>query len=443
MVTWNIIQRDGNEDTFGIVEDAANQVMLIPALEPDTEVKTISHDIIKKFTKNKLLLTNVRREVINLGLAVYTSDQLVARNRHGYDAWSRSFKLYLPVQDLSKWEAIKENLAEMLSFLSGDHWELYFRQSERGEVQFPDQGTLEFSRINAVTLFSGGLDSFIGASDLLKDNKNIALVGHHKSQGYENKTQQALTITLQKQYPGRTIESFFFFAQPNQRANIGGKERSSRARSILFITLGLTVANAYGEDVPLYIPENGLISLNVPLTNTRMGSSSTRTTHPYFLSLIREMAVALGMKNEIINPYKYLTKGEMINKSKDLAFVKAQAQNTISCAKPGYHKQWHKSFELHCGYCTPCLIRRAAMKAGGIDDPQNYVYKVDREIPDYKEDIGRDPRAFQMGINKMKNYSKPLFFKLLTSGPIPKTENLQSYTDVYRRGLLEVDRLLS
>lgn len=30
----------------------------------------------------------------------------------------------------------------------------------------------------------------------------------------------------------------------------------------------------------LLVPENGLIALNVPLDETRVGSFSTRTTHP-------------------------------------------------------------------------------------------------------------------------------------------------------------------
>lgn len=441
MITWHIIQIDSNEDSFGVSSDEGNKVLKIPGLELGSEVKTVAHDIIKRFDKSKLLLNNLTQEIINLGLSVYTSDQLISRIRNGYDAWSRNFRLYLPVHDPSKWEAEKSKLETMLSFLSGDHWEISFRQSMR-EADTPTMDDPERKPVEAVTLFSGGLDSFIGASDLLMENKNIALVGHHKGQGYENKTQHALAAALKSHYNANHIEEFFFYTQPSQASSTGGKERTSRSRSILFITLGLAVAHSYGAGVPFYIPENGVISLNVPLTKTRMGSSSTRTTHPYFLSLLRDIGQSLGIKNEIINPYKYWTKGEMISKAKDSTFVKSFSPSTISCAKPGYHKQWHKSDELHCGYCTPCIIRRAAMKEAKIDDSQNYVVKVDRNAPDYRDDTGRDYRAFKMGINRMKSYDKPLFFLLLQAGPIPQNENLQEYTEVYRRGMLEVDRLL-
>lgn len=441
MVTWHIIQKDSIEDTYGVVTDAFNKVLLIPTLEQEPDVKTVSHDILKRFSKNNLLLSAQGSEIINLGVSVYTGDQLVSRSRNAYDAWSRNYKLHLPVKDFDKWEMVKPEIEEMLSFLSGDKWGLVLRQSNLDET-IEQQTVLEYNRVDAVTLFSGGLDSFIGASDLLKSNMNLALVGHHKSQGYENKTQNQLTSSLKSQYKGRNIESLFFYTQPKQSGNSGGKERTSRARSILFITIGLAVADAYGANTPLYIPENGVISLNVPLTNARMGSSSTRTTHPYFLSLLRTITLKLGFKNQILNPYKYKTKGEMLKESKDFSYVRLNAAHTISCAKPGYHKQWHNSDELHCGYCTPCLIRRAAMKEASIDDPQNYAHKVDQTIPNFQDDIGRDYRAFQMGINRMKAYRNPLFFLLLNSGPIPKSEDIAEYTDVYRRGMLEVDRLL-
>ena len=38
------------------------------------------------------------------------------------------------------------------------------------------------------------------------------------------------------------------------------------------------------NDVTLYMCENGFISINPPLTDARLGSLSTRTTHPVYLS---------------------------------------------------------------------------------------------------------------------------------------------------------------
>jgi hypothetical protein len=71
-----------------------------------------------------------------------------------------------------------------------------------------------------------------------------------------------------------------------------------RSRSLLFFALGTAVAAALGEAVPLRVPENGLVSLNVPLTGTRLSSLSTRTTHPYFMERLAACVAALGEQTE-------------------------------------------------------------------------------------------------------------------------------------------------
>ncbi|MFX4393007.1 hypothetical protein ABTA65_20265, partial [Acinetobacter baumannii] len=61
-----------------------------------------------------------------------------------------------------------------------------------------------------------------------------------------------------------------------------------RTRSFNFIAFGALIATALSKNhfsnkiIKLYIPENGLISINPPLTPRRIGALSTRTTHPYF-----------------------------------------------------------------------------------------------------------------------------------------------------------------
>ena len=60
-----------------------------------------------------------------------------------------------------------------------------------------------------------------------------------------------------------------------------------RGRSFNFLAmamLGLSVVQRInGNDInKIFIPENGYISLNPPLTRRRIGSLSTRTTHPNF-----------------------------------------------------------------------------------------------------------------------------------------------------------------
>ena len=65
----------------------------------------------------------------------------------------------------------------------------------------------------------------------------------------------------------------------------GGVENTTRSRSFLFISFGVFAVSGVKGVNELKIPENGLIALNVPLDNLRVGSHSTRTTHPFYLEM--------------------------------------------------------------------------------------------------------------------------------------------------------------
>ena len=79
--------------------------------------------------------------------------------------------------------------------------------------------------------------------------------------------------------------------QMNHNAGVPKPETpsSQRARSLIFIAYGVLAATTLkqyhaGGSVTLYVCENGFISINPPLTEMRLGSLSTRTTHPVFFA---------------------------------------------------------------------------------------------------------------------------------------------------------------
>lgn len=87
-------------------------------------------------------------------------------------------------------------------------------------------------------------------------------------------------------------------------------ETTTRGRSVLFLALGVAVASGLGP-ARLLVPENGFISLNVPLTPPRSGSFSTRTTHPHLIALLRDLL------NELQLPVALSQKGVGIRISRD------------------------------------------------------------------------------------------------------------------------------
>lgn len=152
-----------------------------------------------------------------------------------------------------------------------------------------------------------------------------------------------------------------------------GRESSSRSRSLLFLALGAAVA-AQGSGV-LWVPENGYLSLNLPLAPERGSALTTRTTHPLLLRRMQELLDELGIPVTIHNPFTAMTKSEMFTETGrryTAAQVAKVLADTHSCAKSNLHFNGF-SDRTHCGLCYACLVRRSAFLAAGWTDPTRYI----------------------------------------------------------------------
>ena len=323
-----------------------------------------------------------------------------------------------------------------LNFLTGDRWQIHLRERTSpypNDVEIPDL------KYDALCLFSGGLDSLAGAIDLLADGKRVALIGHHGA-GMTNAVQEHVLKQLATKYD-KQFESFMFYAQPPKRNLKDGELTKCAHAAFLFLSLGIAMATSANSSAPLTIAENGPISLNVPLTPARGGSSSTRTTHPHFVELYRGVLNKLGILVTLALPYRFKTKGEILAEVRDKDMLNKTASLTMSCSHPEAGRYHGFNPGNHCGYCVPCIIRRAAMEHAKIFDA---TYNVDIRIdpPDYTGDSGRDFRAFEMAIGRIKG-TKPIdsFASVLSTGPLPP-EELAEFAEVYRRGMEEVSRFL-
>lgn len=370
----------------------------------------------------------VATDFLRFAAAVYCADRLSPRP----GTWTRSIALGLPVADIDAWLATTQDLASALGFLSGDEWRLTPIASREieGLVVAPDQS------VDAVCLFSGGLDSFTGAVDLLADGKTICLVAHYEG-GQAPKAQDDLAQQLVHQFGQDRVVLRRLFLRPaspaagQTRSLPDVRESSTRSRSLLFLAAGLAVAAGYGPDVPLFIPENGFIGINVPLTEARSGSLSTRTTHPHFMEALGDCTARLGITNAIVNPFRLMTKGEILANSRDQETLTALARRTLSCAHPEAPR-YAKRKQGNCGYCFPCLIRRAAMHHVGLDDPSDYAFDAPREDAELTGDRGNDLRAL---VRSLARDPRPV--DVLRNGPVPASE-VAAFAGVYERGRREI-----
>jgi hypothetical protein len=152
-------------------------------------------------------------------------------------------------------------------------------------------------------------------------------------------------------------------------------ELSLRSRSVLYLALGLAAAAAFGPEIPVVIPENGWVSLNPPLTLNRLGSYSTRTTHPDFLERLAGLWRRAGLAHPLVNPYQGLTKGELLEGCRNRDLLQKLGRRTVSCARPVVSR-WQGRPMGACGYCYPCLLRRAALDRLGWDQGADYGLDV-------------------------------------------------------------------
>lgn len=439
MKIWNIILKQDEAESFDSNSPAGEHVLIIPINTSTGDTALLSTSVFKDLTAGNIIPKNNAFDLLNIALGVYTIDQIISRTLHGYQGWSRHFRVYIPVNEYQTWNNVKDDFEKLLSFLSGDKWEIIFRQISiiRNVVvsTIPNP-----KNIDTVSLFSGGLDSFIAAIDLLEDKKKVILVSHYKN-GSESPTQTALHEILIDKYGTIAFEKFKFYVQPNQKHADVSKEDTSRARSFLFLTLGLTIANSLADNIEFIIPENGLISLNVPLTSTRLSSHSTRTTHPFYLDTFKKILVGIGIDNPISNPYQFCTKGEMMAQCKNQQVMKLSYEKTLSCSHPD-NSRFTKGQRpgIHCGYCVPCIIRQASENKSGNNKTQ-YANQIKSNPISFLKKSGRDLRAFRLAIERLSTLKRhSIILELLNSGPLPFVDKkeLDNYVGVYERGMKEV-----
>ena len=378
-----------------------------------------------------------------LASVVYGVDKLVSREKTD-DRWTRTLELSVPVSDSEKWSSVKDDIETCLSFLTGDIWTIHFTDRQH-ELYRPKQRKRRRRNVpphadaSTVCLFSGGLDSLVGAVDYLESHTSdkILLVGHRDTNGPKS-DQDRLYKILREHYHSRL---------DLVQVRVGQKGRSQdttlRSRSLLFIALGIYTAHSIGKQIPLLMPENGAIALNVPLTPSRRGSCSTRTAHPFFLNMLRKIFFKLEIENTLVNPLELKTKGECVEQCLNRTVLYAAAMESVSCAKRGHKKTWYKTGKTirGCGRCLPCIYRRASL------------YKVDWDKEEYGRDICKgevkldsdkdladDFRALVSFLHR--DVSKQEIASLLLANGNIEVNRLPEYADVVARSIDEVRALL-
>lgn len=405
-----------------------------------TEVSlNIDYRNLFKFTKKQ---DGTAFDLFVVASIVYGIDILLPRETMGFDGWSREIDICFPVEHVDVFTNGKDALEKTLNFLTGDLWSITFES--RAERRLYKYGGRQKAysdsfrkRHKVVNLFSGGMDSLIGAiNQLRKSNDEVCLVSHTDSmfKGAKTDQEKILEEFKKKYHHYHHIPTRVDMGKHDIHGNEYNKETTLRSRSFLFLSMAVLVADSIDEAMPVNIPENGTISLNYPLTPSRRSSCSTRTTHPYFLELMEEFLRAIGLNHSIVNDYQTCTKGEMAKGCADPGLLMRTYPYSCSCGKRGTRKDIRDDAHAsHCGVCMPCIYRRAALHKIGVSE------SVGTDIfHSQKRDVMSIPDMPALASYLRRRLTlQEIERGLLVNGPLPLNK-LEEYAKVVMRTREEV-----
>jgi hypothetical protein len=440
-----IIGRFGTSDR-AVIPVADGEVST--RLEFVVSKRRLEHDIgraLDALSKIGVFPSEIGLDLLVLAAHVQAADTRISRSSESQDDWTREIRLVVPVSDPARWNTTIELLQRLLNFLTGDRWTVGFRPRPAGFEKtvrnMPPQ--LIPPQFDGLALFSGGLDSLIGAIDYLEQGKTPLLISH-AGDGATSDAQNKLFDALKKNYPKRNFSRLRIWMDFRNWSVRGVEsEKTTRGRSFLFFATGVFAGTGFDGSFVLRAPENGLIALNVPLDPLRLGAFSTRTTHPFYVARWNELLSVLGISGRVENPYWDKTKGEMATGCKNPALLAKLAPKSLSCASPTKGR-WLGLGRGHCGFCLPCLIRRAALLGTGDGTTYALADLAAHEL-DTREAQGQQIRSFQYAIEKIRQKPKLAALYIHKPGPLSDESPARqaALAGVYKRGLAELAKLLA
>lgn len=388
---------------------------------PEQKINNVGHvgvQLFKELRKSKIAPTVEALDFTIIAMAVVAADKAVLRKKSA-DGWTRKIELCIYLHDAPKWRQEKRKLEEMLRFLSGDFWVLNINALPESLVP---QKKYDLRQQDCICLLSGGMDSLVGAIDLHEEGRNPLFVSQTVRGNAEHQREYAMQFGINN-----------LCQWSNNIKKKGESEISTRARSMVFFAFALLAScgidcNAQGRK-ELFVPENGYISLNMPLDPLRTGSLSTKTTHPVYMKAMQEIWNDVGINIDFVLPYKYKTKGEVLMDCKNQDLMKKLIFGSTSCGK--YQRKLQ-----HCGVCVPCLVRRAAFLKNNLCDVTEGGYFKENLQCSYSKDVA----AAALAVVQLKKNGIESLVKGMLS--FAKGEERNLYLGVIERGVLEIGALL-
>lgn len=305
--------------------------------------------------------SSIEIDLVQVITQIYCADLATSR-----DTQLPNLSVQVPVSDPDKWVGVQTLLAELVKYISEDNLNISFVKAE----SFCSPALLPERSYDVVTLLSGGIDSFCGFSLNEINNSKSVYVTFLQRGPIERSRQRTILATIKNQM------NKFSRIQEFQPFPISGgrKTNSQRTRALFFMALGVLTAGQFGaREVLIY--ENGPLSIHPRYFDRHV----TKSTHPKTIFLMNEILSTLGSSIRIRNPFFFKTKGEILRLlPPDLLNV---VKETWSCGTNTRDSRWQDKQHKHCGFCSPCILRKIAFCAAGVDaSDDSYFIPTDQEV---------------------------------------------------------------
>ncbi|MEM3209228.1 MAG: 7-cyano-7-deazaguanine synthase QueC [Saccharolobus sp.] len=224
----------------------------------------------------------------------------------------------------------------------------------------------EKSRKKILVVASGGLDSTVAATKLIREGNDVVLLHFNYRHKAEEREREAVRkIAEYLQVPLIEIDTDLFKMIGHSTLIKGGgdivKDRSGEegaefahewvpARNLIFLSVAIAIAESNGFDA---------IASGINLEE----SGAYPDNEMEFIRLLNKLspyATGPNKKVEVLMPVGNLVKHEIVKLGYEIG---APLHLTWSCYEGG---------QKHCGKCGPCYMRKMAYKINGLKDPVEY-----------------------------------------------------------------------
>jgi hypothetical protein len=308
-------------------------------------------------------------DLVRIASYVFGADQEVSRGGTAAatgKSWTRDFTVCIPVTDPAFWASreVRSDLQTLLGWVSDDVWRFEFSQAtpESSETEMFNIDPNEvLGKPDCVVLFSGGLDSLAAVVEkACLEGRRPLLVSHapmFNLRGWQGTLLDELRRSYGQWHFPRVGCAI------HRRGSHDPHETTNRSRPFLHAALGAAIAHAARVN-EVYLADNGVVSLNLPINDQLLGARASRSTHPRFIREFESFVNRLWSKKvSVTNPLWSRTRPETLA-ALEASGVLPLIDLTHSCAR----QRFRTRAQPHCGVCSQCIDRRFATLGAGFSE---------------------------------------------------------------------------